>query len=84
MFPIVIMHPKHWKELNELQQTKRQKRLDEIAKEQGWTHRLKRKSRDAYLKAKESQTLYEGKLGGIFIDMDQKFRYIEFDEVTEL
>jgi hypothetical protein len=60
------------------------KRLDEIARTQGWTHRLKRKSRDPYLKVRDGQTMYEGIPGGIFIDMDQKFRYIEFDEVIEL
>jgi hypothetical protein len=58
--------------------------MDRWAKQDGWTHRRKRKSRDPYLKSGGDQTLYEGMLGAVFIDMDQKFRYIEFDEVVEL
>lgn len=57
---------------------------DQTALIQGWTHRMKRKSREPYLKLYKHQTMYEGKPGATFIDMQQSFRYIEWDRVIEL
>jgi hypothetical protein len=36
------------------------------------------------LKLYDGQTMYEGKTGASFVDMDQKFRWINFDQVVEL
>lgn len=53
----------------------------------GWTHRRKNRSRDPYLKrsifaGKEEGTVNLG--GATFIDQDQKFVWLKWDEVTEL
>lgn len=59
--------------------TRRRRRLDEQAKEQGWTHRWKGKSRDPYLKIRTRTSD-----GAQYIDMDQKYRWVHRDEVVEL
>lgn len=63
--------------------TKRRKRLDQIAQDNGWTHRMKNKSRDPYLKIYKG-TVARTKSGEIYIDMDEKFRWIAWEEVVEL
>ena len=45
----------------------------------GWTHRLKRKSRDPWLKV-----MNEDEHGATFVDMDKKFRWVKWSEVSEL
>ena len=67
---------------------KRRQRLDGVARSQGWTHRVKGKSRDPYIKLTDRSariTLDTHELvGATFIDMDQKFRFIRFEDVVEL
>ena len=58
--------------------------MDRIMKVAGWTHRLKRKSRDPYVKLRDGQTMFEGKEDAEFIDTDQKFRTIRFEDLVEL
>ena len=64
----------------------RRKRLDKIAQDNGWTHRIKNKSHDPYVKLRshEGQPLPLNQRGAVFIDMDQKFRFIHFRDLTEL
>lgn len=56
----------------------------------GWTHRRKNKSRDPYLKlhqatAPEFEGLpKEAVSGTIFIDQDEKFRFLKWEEVVKL
>lgn len=50
----------------------------------GWTHRRKNKSRDPYVKIRDGQTMYEGKEGATFIDQEQAFRWLAFEELIEL
>ena len=64
--------------------TRRRKRLDEIAVMNGWTHRMKNKSRDPYVKLSIHYTPSPDEPGAIFTDMDQKFRFIHFKDVVEL
>jgi len=59
--------------------------MDEIALMNGWTHRAKRKSRDPYLKLNDALLDHNRERdGALFTDMDQKFRFIYWKEVTEL
>ena len=66
------------------------KRLLLQAKEMGWTHRQKRKSRDAYLKIQSGPTEPKpkngkrGPRGATYVDMDQKFRWLADKDVIEL
>ncbi len=64
--------------------TRRRRRLDEIALMNGWTHRMKNKSRDPYVKIRAPELVEEVHPGAVFIDMDQKFRYLHFKDVVEL
>lgn len=67
---------------------KNRQRLDEVARNQGWTHRIKGKSRDPYVKLTDRSSriaLATPELtGATFIDMDQKFRFIRFAGLVEL
>ena len=57
--------------------------MDSMAKMNGWTHRIKRKSREPYVKLAGDMQQFE--TGGItVIDMDQKFRWIPEEELVEL
>lgn len=49
----------------------------------GWTHRRKGKRNDPYLKIKVQARIGSDE-GAIFVDMDQKFRYVPWTEVIEL
>ena len=62
--------------------TNTRERLDEQARANGWTHRLKGKSRDPYLKINYE---YEGgPHGATFTDMNQQFHFHFWDKVVEL
>jgi hypothetical protein len=51
----------------------------------GWTHRQKRKSSEPYLKLRHiARVGKEDQAGAIFIDQQQKFRYVAWTEVVEL
>ena len=46
----------------------------------GWTHRNKRKNREPYLKFYKE----EDKAGATFVDMQQAFHYVSWEDVLEL
>ena len=51
----------------------------------GFTHRRKRKSSEPYLKFRYAARVgSKDATGVIFIDQDQKFRYVAWTEVVEL
>jgi len=64
--------------------TKRRKRLDQIAQDNGWTHRMKNKSRDPYVKFNSRNKHTNNHGGSVYIDMDQKFRWLPDEDVVEL
>jgi len=66
--------------------TKRRKRLDQIAQDNGWTHRVKNKSRDPYVKlrTRNDVTPPPKGSGAVYVDMDQKFRWLPDEDVVEL
>ena len=61
------------------------KRLIAQAKAQGWTHRVKGKSRNPYLKIHPfHMERQQGEEGYTYVDMDQKFRWYYDEDVVEL
>lgn len=52
-------------------------------KSYGWTHRRKNKSGSPYLKL-HVQAVVRSDKGGMFIDEDQKFRFVPWENVVEL
>ncbi len=53
-------------------------------REAGWSHRMKRKSKDPYLKLWSDPDALVHDMGATFTDMDKKFQYLAWDEVVEL
>jgi len=61
------------------------KRLLLQAKEMGWTHRVKGKSREPYLKRQAMHTKTErGERGHTYVDQQQKFHWYYDEDVIEL
>lgn len=56
-----------------------------MMKDEGWSHRQKRKSRDPYLKmySKNFERTGRGN-GATFIDMEKKFKWLSEEDVIEL
>ncbi len=58
------------------------RRLDKQAKEAGWTHRKKNKKIDPYLKLQDPLDTHD--IGATFVDQDQKYRWLNWDQVVDL
>ena len=63
--------------------TKSRERLDRQAKENGWTHRLRNKSREPYVKLFHPHEDI-GSDGATFTDMQQQFHYYAYEKVIKL